>query len=294
MDTEEIQHVSGGDVPSPVLTFSKQSFAGDEYIQSSGQGVSGGEINTVVDELIQFAGVNNTDGWYGLGQSNDTMSWFGHGIRDFVELLKLPHEERPGQTGDSPDGPHGSPHHRGQAAWVGAGGPAPAMILTGQSRPHKPFVEQFTVGLLGDDLHSSDAIDELSVDFSNAREWNRCQYVVSQSRCSEIPIQRISSESSWADYDTQIDALVCHNPFYERVDALADFLDLDERRGFSERICETLARYERVRCHVHPPYAPTEDPDGYEVMRFEVTDISGIGGTSVNPVNVRIAIQPIL
>lgn len=297
MDSEKIQYVSGGDVPSPAFTFSKQSFSGSSYIQSGGRGASGNEIDTIIDQLMDFASINATDGWFGLVQKQTTLTWFGHGLEVFVELLKSPHEERPGLAGENPydiHNTHKNTHHRGQAVWVGPGGPATTMVISGQSRPHTDLIEQFTVSLLMDEsLSQSQLIDDvagLPVDFGTTQEWDRPRYVASPSQRSDIQIQQIETEISKMSYDTQIDAVVCENPYYGRSDALAELLDVGVRD--SGRICENLAEYEKIRCHVSPPYHPDKEPNGYDVIRFEVTDIRKLGASEISPVNIRINIQP--
>lgn len=287
MDSEQIQYAGVGDVTSPVFTFSKQGFIGDVSMRTSGQDFSDDEIADIADELLAFAGTDSDKGWFGLRQSN--ASWFGHGMEGFVELLGTEYEDRPGDTS-------GTTHQRGMAVWVGPCDRASAMIVTGQSRPRDHFIELLTVGLITNGYpirrEFIDAIDALPVEFRNAHEWDCPTYSVGRFHREKIPVEGVEEEIPRREYDNHIDELVCQNPFYERPEDLTEMLDLANNQETPERICETLAKYERVRCHVKTSYAPNEDPDGYRVTRFEITDLRDMAQNSVSAVNTSIKVQP--
>jgi hypothetical protein len=225
-----------------------------------------------------------------IRQSN--ASWFGHGMEGFIERLGMEYEDRPGDTSESTP-------HRGMAVWVGPCGPASAMVISGQSRPEANFVEQLTVGLItrGYPIRRQfiDAIDALPAEFGNAHEWNCPTYSVGGFHRRDILIDN-GIEISRREYDNPVDELVFKNPFHGRPRKIAKMLDFDEDekpgRISPDRMCESLANYEQLRCHVKTPYAPSKDPDGYEVTRFEITDLAQMTENSVSAVNVRIKVQP--
>jgi hypothetical protein len=286
MSAEPIQQVDAGHVAGRTVTFSNALFFGDVSISSREQDLSAAALTPVVDDLLTFINADWDDGWFGITQQG--ASWFGHGARTFVETATKQYDELPGTQ---------NTHHREIATWVGSGGPhAEAMILSGQARTKASQIDRFTVGLITDGYPITPqfitALDDLSVEFGNAHDWERPNYTASRMPTSHLAVEDVDMELSRHDTDSQVDELVCRNPFHEQPEELADTLDLHDDLEDSVGICRTLAEYEWLRAHVLTPYYPKENLDGYEIERFEVTDLGAVTAPSVGTVNVRVDVQP--
>jgi hypothetical protein len=170
------------------------------------------------------------------------------------------------------------------------------MVLSGQARTKARRIDRFTVGLITDGYPITpqfiSALDALPVEFGNAHDWDRPNHSAGHIRSSYLAVEDVVTELSRHDVDAQVDELVCRNPFYESPEKLADELDLHDDFENSLGICHTLAEYEWIRAHVLTPYYPKENPDGYEIERLAVTDLSAVTAPSVGTVNVRVDVQP--
>jgi hypothetical protein len=92
-------------------------------------------------------------------------------------------------------------------------------------------LDYFTVGLITNGYpipHSLSVSSTASVEFGNARDCKRPTCSVSQSRASHLAIEDVETDLSRHETDSQMDEPVCHSPFHEHPEELADALDLHD------------------------------------------------------------------
>jgi len=286
MSAEPIQQVDAGHVAGRTVTFSNALFFGDVTMSNREQDLSTEGLMNIVDDLLTFTNADWDDGWFGITQQG--ASWFGHGAETFIETATKQYDELQGSQ---------NTHHREIATWVGPGGShAEAMVLSGQARTKASRIDRFTVGLITDGYPITpqfiSALDALPIEFGNAHGWDRPNHSASHIRSSSLAVEDVDTELPRHEADSQVDEIVCRNPFYGHPEDLAEILDLHGDLENSVGICRTLAEYEWLRAHVLMPYYPKENPDEYEIERFEVTDLSAVTAPSVGTVNVRVDVQP--